>query len=120
MTPQLLRPRLPPYPQLAEWPGFWGTAAQRPTARRDLVGAFYFASDTGGGTIYQCQVEAGGQPSWVKIAAKVNAEFPVDTVSAPPASSASTGTAGQLIATTSFLYVCVATDTWRRVAIAAF
>jgi hypothetical protein len=37
-----------------------------------------------------------------------------------PATSASTGTVGQVAASTTFLYVCVATNTWRRVAIAAF
>ncbi len=37
-----------------------------------------------------------------------------------PASSASNGTAGQVAADTGFLYICVATNLWRRVAIAAF
>lgn len=115
---------IPPLPQHLptrdDFPGFWGTAAQRPTARRELIGAYYFASDTNGGTFYQCQASIGGQPSWVQVAANLNAQLPVDTVSAPPATSSDTGTAGQLIASTSFLYVCVATNTWRRVAISSF
>jgi hypothetical protein len=37
-----------------------------------------------------------------------------------PANSASNGTAGQVSADTNFLYICVATNLWRRVAIAAF
>lgn len=37
-----------------------------------------------------------------------------------PATATSSGTAGQVAADTSFLYVCVATNVWRRVAIAAF
>ncbi len=37
-----------------------------------------------------------------------------------PANSAANGTVGQVAADTSFLYICVATNLWRRVAIAAF
>lgn len=37
-----------------------------------------------------------------------------------PATATSSGTAGQVAADTSFLYICVATNVWRRVAIAAF
>jgi hypothetical protein len=37
-----------------------------------------------------------------------------------PATATSNGTAGQVAADASFLYVCVATNVWRRVAIAAF
>ncbi len=37
-----------------------------------------------------------------------------------PASATSAGTAGQVAASATFLYICVATDTWRRVAISAF
>jgi len=37
-----------------------------------------------------------------------------------PATSTSNGQAGQVAASATFLYVCVATNTWRRVAIAAF
>jgi len=37
-----------------------------------------------------------------------------------PATSASNGTVGQVAADASFLYVCIAPSTWRRVAISAF
>lgn len=37
-----------------------------------------------------------------------------------PATSASSGAVGQVAADASFLYVCIAPSTWRRVAIAAF
>ena len=37
-----------------------------------------------------------------------------------PATSASSGTAGQVAADASFLYLCIATNLWRRVAVAAF
>jgi hypothetical protein len=37
-----------------------------------------------------------------------------------PASAAATGAAGQLAYEAGFLYVCVAADTWQRVAIATW
>jgi len=37
-----------------------------------------------------------------------------------PASATATGTAGQIAADASYFYVCVATDTWRRVALSAW
>jgi hypothetical protein len=37
-----------------------------------------------------------------------------------PASSTAKGTAGQVAASATFLYLCVATDTWRRVALSTF
>lgn len=37
-----------------------------------------------------------------------------------PATSTSAGTAGQVAADASFLYLCIATNLWRRVAISAF
>lgn len=37
-----------------------------------------------------------------------------------PASATSPGNAGQVAASATFLYICVATDTWRRVALSAF
>jgi len=41
-------------------------------------------------------------------------------VTTPPATSASAGTAGQYAYDSSYFYICVATNTWRRVAIATF
>ncbi len=37
-----------------------------------------------------------------------------------PATSTSKGNAGQVAASATFLYLCVATDTWRRVALSTF
>ena len=37
-----------------------------------------------------------------------------------PATSTSNGTAGQVAASSGFLYLCIATNLWRRVAISAF
>jgi hypothetical protein len=41
-------------------------------------------------------------------------------VSPAPANSSSTGTTGQFSANTSYLYICIATNTWRRVAVESF
>lgn len=40
--------------------------------------------------------------------------------SSAPASASSTGTAGQLAYDADYIYVCVATDTWKRVSIATW
>lgn len=37
-----------------------------------------------------------------------------------PATSTSNGTAGQVAADAGFLYLCISTNLWRRVAVAAF
>ena len=37
-----------------------------------------------------------------------------------PATATSSGTAGQVAADSSFLYVCIATNVWRRVALSSF
>lgn len=37
-----------------------------------------------------------------------------------PATATSPGTAGQVAASSGFLYLCIANSTWRRVAISAF
>jgi hypothetical protein len=37
-----------------------------------------------------------------------------------PATAASTGTAGQVAYDASYLYVCVATNTWKRVTLSTF
>lgn len=40
--------------------------------------------------------------------------------SAPPASASATGVAGTITWDASYIYVCVAEDTWKRVAIATW
>lgn len=41
-------------------------------------------------------------------------------VGTAPAATGSTGTVGQIAADANYLYVCVAANTWKRVAIAAW
>lgn len=43
---------------------------------------------------------------------------PVST--SAPASSAATGTAGQIATDSNFLYVCIGTNSWKRIALSAF
>jgi len=38
----------------------------------------------------------------------------------PPALASSTGTVGDIRYSTTYLYICVATDTWKRTAISTF
>ena len=50
-----------------------------------------------------------------------NFELGVLTVAGTaPAAAGSTGTAGQIAADANYLYVCVAANTWKRVAIATW
>ena len=42
------------------------------------------------------------------------------TTRTPPATSTSTGTQGELAQDASYLYVCTATDTWKRIALTTF
>tara|TARA_R110002095_G_scaffold41215_1_gene37976 strand:+ start:402 stop:1145 length:744 start_codon:yes stop_codon:yes gene_type:complete len=47
-------------------------------------------------------------------------QFRVNTLNAVPASAGATGVLGEIRFTTDYIYVCVATDTWKRVAIATW
>jgi hypothetical protein len=44
----------------------------------------------------------------------------VSVSGSPPASASATGTAGTIIADASYIYICTATNTWKRVAIATW
>ena len=50
----------------------------------------------------------------------VNADVLRVTTSKTPATAASTGTVGQIAWDTNYVYVCVATDTWKRTAISTW
>lgn len=49
----------------------------------------------------------------------VGADFSIGSQTAP-ASATATGSTGQIIWDANYIYVCVATDTWKRVAIATW
>ena len=44
----------------------------------------------------------------------------VEIAASPPASASAPGTKGQTVITTDYIYVCVATDTWKRVALSTW
>tara|TARA_R110000751_G_scaffold96356_2_gene188001 strand:+ start:1052 stop:1669 length:618 start_codon:yes stop_codon:yes gene_type:complete len=54
-----------------------------------------------------------GELAWTDPASKVN-------FGTAPASATSTGEAGDVVWTVDYIYVCTATDTWKRVAIATW
>jgi hypothetical protein len=54
-----------------------------------------------------------GELAWTDPASKVN-------FGTPPATSSSTGAAGDVVWTDTFIYVCTATNIWKRVAIATW
>jgi len=58
-------------------------------------------------------------PSFTGTAKTEGDTFGIDT-SKTPASASDTGTTGQIAWDSSYLYVCTATDTWKRVAIATW
>lgn len=63
--------------------------------------------------------------SWFSGAATLGGSLTVagtviHTLSATPASAAATGTVGTISWDTSFIYICTATNTWKRVAIATW
>lgn len=44
----------------------------------------------------------------------------VEIAEAPPASASAPGTKGQVVVTTDYIYICVATDTWKRAALSTW
>ena len=46
--------------------------------------------------------------------------YPISTIEHTPSSASDTGTKGQVAWDSSYIYICVATDTWKRVAIATW
>ena len=54
------------------------------------------------------------------IARQIGELSPINLLVAAPATAASSGAAGQIAFDASFFYVCVASNSWKRVAIAAW
>ena len=46
--------------------------------------------------------------------------FVVDALNTAPSSASDTGTLGEIRYTTDYIYICIATDTWKRSAIATW
>ena len=68
------------------------------------------------------ETQDGGVDSTNSLAGKIktHAQMGVPNLVTAPASAGATGTAGQVAYDTSFFYVCIATNTWKRVAIATW
>lgn len=55
---------------------------------------------------------------WTQLVAMVNS--PAGQAAATPATSSAAGTPGQVSFDASYLYVCVAKNSWKRIALGAF
>lgn len=44
----------------------------------------------------------------------------VDIAATPPASASADGTKGDMVVTTDYIYICVADNTWKRVALSTW
>jgi hypothetical protein len=83
-----------------------GTAAARPAAGPAHLEWYYFATDTNAGTLYLCTFTPGTGFAWTQVGGWVTA----------PAHATSTGTAGQMAYDSTYLYVCTAANTWKKIA----
>lgn len=84
-------------------------------ARITRGGALLVATDTDNGSGAKFQVNGG-----VSCTGEIYAAGGVRTVVATPSSSSAAGTAGLMFVDTNYLYVCTATNTWKRVALLTF
>ena len=63
----------------------------------------------------------GTEPNQVPTNADLGDMAYKDTVIVPvPASASAKGKAGEIAVDSSYVYICIATDTWKRVAIATW
>lgn len=77
----------------------------------------------GGGTSIGTIIQSGGGNAVIFSASNQSATFAstvIHTLSATPASATATGTVGTISWDASYIYICIATDTWKRVAIATW
>lgn len=85
-----------------------------------MVGAgMYVGGQSSIGTV----IQSGGANAVVFSASNQSATFAgtiIHTLSATPANATATGTVGTISWDASYIYICTATDTWKRVAIATW
>lgn len=73
------------------------------------------------GSIYIDTAATGGITHWYKLSGSGNTGYvPQNLSSTVPASASAVGIAGQQAYNANYLYICVATNTWKRVAIASW
>jgi len=101
-----------------------GTGASSASAARTNLGLGSMATQNAasasitGGTIDGTTI--GGSTPAEGTFSTLTASSELIVPSDPPASASDTGVAGTITRDTDYLYVCVATDTWKRVAIATW
>ena len=85
------------------------------------VGDLWWDSDEGDLLVYY---NDGNSSQWVDIGNGVRgaqgATGAATASSSAPTSATSTGTAGTIAYDSNYVYICVATNTWRRVAISSW
>ena len=73
---------------------------------------------TSDGARFDGDVEIAG--AGLSVQNRINADGGLKISSGAPASATSTGTAGEIKWDSNYIYVCVATNTWKRVAISTW
>lgn len=70
----------------------------------------------------QFVISNSGANAWkgVSVVGSVTAQTLIESTTHTPSSAADTGTTGQIAWDTGFVYICTATNTWKRVAIATW
>jgi hypothetical protein len=92
-----------------------GTPTADTTTIQNVIG-------TGTTPTSQLIISNSGANAWlgVKVSGTFTASTLIESTTHTPSSAADTGTTGQIAWDGSFVYVCTATNTWKRVAIATW
>ena len=88
---------------------FYGSGTPESAVIAD-VGSLYMRTDTGGTSLYVKEFNNGTNTGWI----------PQAGWSSVPVATGAAGIAGQMAYDSTHFYVCVATNTWRRVAISTW
>lgn len=102
--------------------GVWGSITGTLGDQTDLVNELDLKFDKAGGTITGATdvTDILSAFNLVILGSAPSVKFPYFHVVDVPATTSSTGVVGQAAYESGFLYICVATDTWERVAIATW
>lgn len=100
----------------------WGSITGTLGDQTDLSDALNLKFDKVGGTISGPTLVADVLTTYdvVIFGSAASTKFPYFQVVDPPATASSTGVEGQAAYESGFLYICVGTDTWERVALATW
>jgi hypothetical protein len=92
---------------------------QLPVITTATINTYFVVSDNGLARRLNFAAVAGQLTQGSSSSLGTNGQ-PVSLANFIPTSSSSPGTAGQMAADTSTFYICIAANTWRRVALSAF